>query len=183
MPISQPFPGFSTPAAGAEAPLEMLATCHDRAGRQCATLNRLVPHLAATGSDDQARTAATNVMRYFDVSARDHHADEEEDLFPALLESMAGSDAVCIRDWTGALTADHRAHEAMWQSLRDVLVRVEAGEAALLDAALVAAFTTEYARHIEREEGELLPMAARLLGDAQLEQIGRAMRARRGISG
>lgn len=175
-----PIPGFSTPSSGADAPLELLSTCHERAGRQCATLKRLVPHLAANGTDEQARTAANNVMRYFDVSARDHHADEEQDLFPALLEAMAGSDAVCIREMTEALTADHRAHEAMWQPLREVLVRVAAGEMALLDAEQVEAFTTEYARHIEREEGELLPMAARLLGDAQMEMLGRAMRARRG---
>lgn len=175
-----PIPGFSTSAAGAEAPLEMLSTCHERAGRQCATLKRLVPHLAANGTDEQARSAANNVMRYFDVSARDHHADEEQDLFPALLEAMAGSDAVCIREMTDALTKDHRVHEVMWQGLREVLVRVAAGELALLDAAQVEAFTTEYARHIEREESELLPMAARLLCDADLEKLARAMQARRG---
>jgi hypothetical protein len=36
-------------------------------------------------------------MRYFDVAARQHHEDEEQDLYPALLESMAGSDAICLR--------------------------------------------------------------------------------------
>ncbi|HOA95491.1 MAG TPA: hemerythrin domain-containing protein, partial [Quisquiliibacterium sp.] len=34
---------------------------------------------------------------------------------------------------------------------------------------------------IAREEAELLPMAARLLGDTDLERIGRAMRQRRGV--
>ena len=38
-----------------------------------------------------------------------------------------------------------------------------------------------YERHIEREEKELLPMAARLLSDDELARIGRAMRERRGI--
>lgn len=41
-------------------------------------------------------------MRYFDTAAR-HHEDEEQDLFPALLESMAGSDAVCLRELTASL--------------------------------------------------------------------------------
>ena len=39
-------PGFSAPSAGFEAPLEMLSACHLRIERQCATLRRLVPHLA-----------------------------------------------------------------------------------------------------------------------------------------
>ena len=47
-------------------------------------------------------------MRDFDTSARHHHDDEERDLFPALIESMAGSDAVCLRELTAALTAEHR---------------------------------------------------------------------------
>jgi hemerythrin-like domain-containing protein len=38
-----------------------------------------------------------------------------------------------------------------------------------------------YRSHIAREEEELLPLAARLLGDAQLDVVGGAMRLRRGI--
>jgi hemerythrin-like domain-containing protein len=45
----------------------------------------------------------------------------------------------------------------------------------------VEALIGRYERHIEREETELLPMAARLLSDEELARIGRAMRRRRGI--
>jgi len=38
-----------------------------------------------------------------------------------------------------------------------------------------------YANHMAGEEAELLPVAARLLSDAALEGVGRAMRQRRGI--
>ena len=181
MAVDKPFSGFSAPAAAPEGPLDKLVECHRRLERQCATLQRLVPHLLELGADEQARTMATGVMRYFDTAGKHHHEDEELDLFPALIESMAGSDAVCIRDMTDALTADHRALEPQWQGLRAVLVRVLAGESVTLDVQAVEAFNSTYARHIEREEGELLPMAARLLGVAELEKIGRAMRLRRGI--
>jgi hemerythrin-like domain-containing protein len=157
----------------------MLAACHGRIESQCATLRRLVPHLAANGADSQARSAAANVMRYFDTSARHHHADEEEDLFPALIESMAGSDAVCLREMIQGLTADHRALEAAWQRLRRVLEWIAAGEFSPLAADDVEAMIDLYERHIEREESELLPMAARLLNEDDLARIGRAMRARR----
>jgi hemerythrin-like domain-containing protein len=181
MPSEHSFPGFTPPAAGTEAPLEMLAACHGRVERQCATLLRLAAHLPANGADEQARTAAGNVMRYFDTSARHHHQDEEVDLFPALLEAMAGSDAVCLRDLTDGLTREHRQFEGMWQGLRAILRRIADGENTLLAIETVDAFTGAYARHIEREESELLPMAARLLDDAQIGTIGAAMRGRRGI--
>lgn len=176
------FPGFSAPAAGFEAPLEMLSACHHRVERQCETLKRLALHLIAHGSDGRARDAAAGVLRYFDTSARHHHDDEEVDLFPALLESMAGSDAVCLRGLVDALVADHRELEARWRRLRVTLERVVAAQPAVLAPAEVEGFATLYAEHIAREEQELLPMAARLLGDAELDRVGRAMRARRGVA-
>ncbi len=176
-----PFPGHSAPGAGFEAPLEMLAACHGRVTRQCETLRRLVPHLATHGADPEARVAAAGVMRYFDTSARDHHADEEDDLFPALIEAMAGSDAVCLRTLTASLTAEHRELEARWQPVRAVLQRITAQEAVVLEPGDVEALVGLYERHIAREEAELLPMAARLLSDQAIDQVGRAMRERRGI--
>ncbi len=180
--MSLALPGHTTPAVGTEVPLEMLAACHQRVQRQCETLQRLARHLAAHGSDADARSAAAAVMRYFDSAARDHHADEEIDLFPALIESMAGSDAVCLRDLTEALTRDHRELERRWRALRAVLERVAAGAGAMLAEADVQDFVGCYARHIAREEAELLPMAQRLLSDVELDRIGQAMRQRRGIA-
>lgn len=174
-------PGHHAPAVGFEVPLEMLAACHGRVQQQCETLLRLQNHLGKKGPDRAAQDAAAAVMRYFDSAARHHHEDEEVDLFPALLDAMAGSDAVCIRDLTDALRAEHRLLEARWQDLRRSLNRVTHGEPATLDAAMLSGFVELYDRHIQREEAELLPMAARLLSDAELDRIGRAMRARRGL--
>lgn len=175
------FPGQSAPAVGFEVPLEMLAACHGRVEQQCATLARLVGHLAAHGADQAACDAAARVMRYFDTAARDHHADEEVDLFPALIESMAGSDAVCLCAMTAALAREHRELEQRWQSLRGLLTQVVAGDPAVLAADAVDAFIGLYQRHIAREEAELLPMAQRLLSNEELDRIGRAMRERRGV--
>ena len=157
-------PGYAPPPVGFEAPLEMLSACHARIEQQCATLQRLVRHVAGHGTDAQARSAAAGVMRYFDTAAVDHHADEEMDLFPALIEAMAGSDAVCLRELTAGLA------------------QVAVAATTSLDADAIAAFVGIYQRHIAREEGELLPMAARLLDDDALDRVGRAMRERRGVA-
>jgi hemerythrin-like domain-containing protein len=175
------FPGHAAPAVGFEVPLEMLSACHSRIQQQCATLRRLVPHLTHHGADEQARDAAASVMRYFDTAAVHHHADEEQELFPALIEAMAGSDAVCLRELTAGLVAEHRELDARWQRVRAVLERVVAGDCVSVESAHVEALSGLYERHIEREESELLPMAARLLSDEDLDRIGRAMRERRGI--
>ena len=173
------FPGFSSPAAGPEAPLEMLAACHTRVEKQCQTLLRLPPHLAVHGSDKAAQEAATAVMRYFDTAARHHHDDEEQDLFPALLEAMAGSDAVCVRELTQGLVAEHRQLEGRWAALRQRLHSIAQGKVEPLSAQEVADFVANYRAHIHKEDTKLLPMAARLLEDAALHNIGQAMRARR----
>ena len=175
------FPGFTSPAAGFEAPLEMLSACHGRVESQCQTLLRLVPHLAANGSDQAAREAAQNVMRYFDTSARHHHADEEEDLFPALLQSAPAPDLARLRELIAALQAQHRELEQAWSALRRKLEAVSRGTLRELDADEVGHLADLYRSHIAREEAELLPLAARVLAVAQLDGVGRAMRARRGI--
>lgn len=173
--------GRPLPIRGFEAPLEMLSACHGRIERQCATLRRLVPHLASHGADEDARAAAASIMRYFDSAAKHHHEDEEKDLFPALIESMAGSDPVCLREMTQGLAEEHRELEARWRHLRAKLERIFAGHGVPLSSEDVQALVGLYERHMEREEQELLPMAARLLNDDALERIGRSMRERRGI--
>ena len=176
------FPGFTAPAAGFEAPLEMLSACHGRVERQCQTLLRLVPHLAANGPDQAAREAALSVMRYFDTSARHHHADEEEDLFPALLRAAPPAELAMLRGLVAALQAQHRELEQAWAELRRKLDGIALGTVRDLSADEAGRLVGLYRSHIEREEAELLPLAARILGTAQLDGVGRAMRARRGIN-
>lgn len=180
---STEFPGFSTPAAGPEAPLDMLGACHTRVEKQCQTLERLLPHLAQQGCDRDAREAAQAVMRYFDTAAVHHHADEEEDLFPALQDAMAGSDALCIRALCDSLRQEHRTLEQCWRHLRLPLQAIAEGASAELAPEAVSAFTAAYREHMAREDGELIPMARRLLQDSALDQIGRAMGLRRGLNG
>ena len=180
--MSNALPGHAAPAVGFEVPLEMLAACHGRVQHQCNTLLRLRDHLHDHGPDQPAQEAARAVMRYFDTAARHHHEDEEQDLFPALLESMAGSDAVCLREITAALCSDHRALEHLWATLRQGLLQVAEGTVSTLSDPDVTGFVHLYAQHIALEESELLPMAARLLSPAELDRIGLAMRARRGLA-
>ena len=71
-------------------------------------------------------------MRYFDTAARHHHEDEEQDLSSALLESMAGSAAVCLRELAASLCSDHHMREHHWAALRQRLLQVAEGIASTL---------------------------------------------------
>lgn len=165
-------------AAPPEGPCEMLSRLQARTLQQCATLKRLAEYLGECGSDDEARHVAGTIVRYFDTCQPRLFADEEEELFPALLESMAGSDPVCLRELTAAMAREHRTLELSWARLRNALAAVMRGEGAGLDRSEVDAFVSLYQSHIEREQSELLPMAQRLLTDDALADVSASMQKR-----
>lgn len=161
-------------------PLQELARLHAQTLRECANLRQLALDLARDGCGGASRRAAQSLLRHFDLDAPQYRIDEEQELFPALLESMAGSDPICLRDLTSAMTAQHRRLDAMWRALRGALAALAAGQPASLVSAQVEDFVALSQSHIERERDEVLPMASRLLTDEALAQIGAAMRARHG---
>ncbi len=164
-------------APGFERPLEVLEACHARIARQCDTLDRLLAHLPAHGADAQAQQAARAVLAYFDTAAVHHHDDEERNLFPLLEE--AGAPGAC--DLVETLTLEHEEQALLWRRLRAELIAIEAGAAAALDAALAGRFVALQRSHLEFENTHVLPLARRTLGAAELERLGRAMAARRGV--
>lgn len=170
-------PLASSPAPDFGDPLGMLAACHRRIERHLATLDRLQRHLPAHGCDDDARAAARAILRYFDTAAPNHHADEEESLFPRLAAASPGEAAPLI----AALARDHEALAVGWRQLRPQLAGIATGERANLSAKEVEQARVAYEAHIAREEGELIPLAAKTLDADALAAIGREMAARRGV--
>jgi len=164
-------------APGFDHPLDVLEACHGRIAKQCDTLDRLLAHLPAHGPDAQARQAARAVMTYFDTAAVHHHDDEERNLFP-LLEQAAAPGAC---DLVETLTLEHDELALLWRRLRADLQQVEQGVGLVLDEGLVHRFIALYRSHLEFENTRVLPLARQVLGSAAIEQLGRAMAARRGV--
>ena len=168
-----------SPAAGFEQPFEMLQACHERIERMLDLLARLRTHVDANGVDEQARDAARDVMRYFDLAAPQHHLDEERHVLPAL---RASGEAALI-ELAGRLEADHRRMESGWACAREVLVALAREDLTGLspeDHATLAAFGALYADHIAAEEGTAFPMAGLRFDEAGVQAMGEDMRARRG---
>ncbi|MFI5445107.1 hemerythrin domain-containing protein [Polaromonas sp. UC242_47] len=156
-------------------PLAIISECHAQTLHQCTALRRLLLVLCEHGCDVQAQQLSLHILQHFDAAAFQNHAEEEEFLFPTLLESMAGSDAVCLRDMTSGLTQQHRVLEHMWAALRTQVSAIAGAQSAALDASAVEAFIEANQQHIEREASEMLPMAGRLFTDNELAYLRHAL--------
>lgn len=167
-------PLIPEPAPGFDDPLGLLRACHERILGHCRTLARLAEHLDRRGPDGEAREAASRVLRYFQVAAPHHHADEEMDLFP-LLRAHPGLPGP-LRVAMDNLVTQHRQIETRWRELETALEAVARGEGVAL---AIEPFVSMNRAHIALENAEILPAAARLLDAAQLAALGRAMQARR----
>jgi hemerythrin-like domain-containing protein len=176
-------PGHSAPAAGFEAPFEMLATCHERVERMLTLQARLQQHLLDKGCDESARQAARDVMRYFDLAAPLHHQDEELHVFPPLL---AGPD-VALRELVARLIQEHRQMEIAWSGARRaLLVITESLDAGgqLLAAAQTEAlnrFAALYRQHLDGEDRMVYPAAQAALSPAAVQAMSEDMMQRRGV--
>ena len=158
-------------------PFGMLVACHGRITRTLDTLARLQRHVAVNGCDHDARSAARNILRYFDTAVPNHHADEEESLFPRLVRAAPDDAGPLLVD----LGRDHAALAAGWRKLRPVLAAIAAGQRGVLSPKQVADVRDAYASHIAREEQDLLTLAAETLDAATIAEIGREMARRRGV--
>ena len=170
---------FPSPGAGFEAPFEMLAACHERVERSLTLLERLGEHLQRNGADTQARDAARDVMRYFDLAAPHHHEDEERHVLPALRASGQG-------DLADRIAADHRAMSAAWVLVREDLAAVVQGHASAVIGDVPRArwrdFAALYRAHAALEDASAFPAAAARLDAAAQRAMGDEMARRRGVS-
>ena len=170
-------------ASGAiDSPLAVLGAWHRLGEPQFEALQRLARRSPIASPEAAEQDAARAVLAWFERTVAVHHRDEEDDLFPELIESMAGSDPVCLRELAAAATAGHRVVESLWRRLRPACVALSRGSAATLDADAVTALVDGCRDNFLRADRELLPMAERLLDDAALERLRVRMDERRRAS-
>ena len=173
--MAQAFPDIPEPAAGSEPPLQAMAACNQRMQRHCATARRLALYVGECGFDAEAGAAIGRLLHFFDHVLPHQHVELERLLFPELIESMAGSDAVCLREMTDGLAQQHRELSRLWLRLRPSFDQLASGAATALPVHEIEGFIAHCQAVADREDGELLPMAARLLSDAQWARIDSAM--------
>ncbi len=166
-------------------PLGVLSDCHRRVEYFLRLLVTVTEHVHGGPLNAEHRDALEVALRYFAEAAPKHTADEEESLFPRLRTSQhpEAPEAVAIVE---SLSRDHHAATAHHAAV-DTL-----GRRWLADGHLAAAPTGElaahladlaamYREHIAVEDGDLFPLARRVLSPAAIAAIGREMALRRGL--
>lgn len=172
-------PGQAVPAPDFDTPFEMLSACHDRVRRSLDLLQRLLAHWRQHGADAQARGAAADVWRYFELAAPQHHLDEEHHVIPRLL---ASSDAALVAA-AQRMRADHERFRALWATLGPALAALRDGQAPAAGWVEVAqefiARHTDADGHLALEDGLAFPAALHATPEVDWPAIGAEMAARR----
>jgi len=169
----------STPSDADDAPpLDGFANCHAGIVANLNTFGEL-PALVEPAA--RARKIAEDTLQFFQTVVFDHHADEEKDLFPAVLARAAqGRERVEIQHLVSQLTAEHRSIEAQWARLQPGITQLAKGQAADLDTAAVEDLIRRYMAHARFEEKEFLPRSAAILGrdSAEMAELGLSLHMR-----
>ena len=183
--MTSTLPGVASPAAGFDQPFELLAGCHERVRRSLALLQRLATHVAHNGIDAPARSAAHDVLRYFDLAAPLHHQDEERHIVPRL---QASADPA-LQAAAVQMLAEHGRIEALWQALRlelqalfDAVDGPHTGQALARLQTLADAFVAVHQPHLALEDGLVFPRVADLVDAAERQTMGAEMAQRRGVT-
>ena len=160
-------------------PLEFIFAEHDRQRILCAALERLAADLGA----DDARDNAAYVLGHLETDLPLHIADEEQDLFPLLMQRCLPDDRVV--EMLALLHAEHAEDDGhcdvLLAPLRDLAAGTRPADA-LSFVARARAFARFQRRHLGWENGTILPLAERRLTDADSAALGAKMAARRGLS-
>jgi len=154
-------------------PVGLIEACHGRIATQCELLRKMIAYQQEHGADAEMADAAKRVLRYFDVAAPLHHADEEQDLFPAL------QDIPELQPLIQRLQDEHAEHHALWLTLREDLLRIADGDTAEQLESNSEPFIHAYLQHAEIENTQILPRAREVLESETLARIGKAMQQRR----
>jgi hypothetical protein len=173
------------PAHDPDAPIANFSDCHVGIVAHLDNLGEL-PALLAPAA--RARKIAADTLAFFDAVIVEHHAQEEQELFPAVLSSaVRGEEQRQAAVMTVRLTTEHRQIEAWWARIKPQLKQIAKGHDTPLDLVALQQLVSEYRAHAAFEEAEFLPLAQRVLGrnSNQMAALGMSlhMRHRRPVVG
>jgi hypothetical protein len=166
----------SRDAAGG-LPIHGFSRCHEGIRAHLRSLAELARQ---TGATAQTRDIARHALQSFRGAMYDHHAEEEKELFPAVLAASNAAEYGALRALAEWLTADHRGIETLWTAIEPGLEQLALGESVQLDTAAVTDLVTRYEAHARQEEEQFLPLAETILArkDPSMAALGLSLHMR-----
>ncbi|MEO6746705.1 MAG: hemerythrin domain-containing protein [Caldimonas sp.] len=157
----------------------VLDECHRQTLAALGELEALVAWLSeGNGVDEDVQSRATDVVRHFSTTVRQHHDDEERHVFPKLASSAQPEIVQAIL----RLQQDHDWLEEDWMEISPHVDAIACGQSWYdLDvlregATIFAALSRD---HIALEESCLYPEVRSRLRPGERREMGREMAARR----
>jgi hypothetical protein len=149
--------------AHAPTPLATFTRCHLGIVSQLQSSVQLPGLLSAAA---RARANARRTLELFANAVLPHHAEEESELFPAVLRNARGDEQETVRTLVERLTAEHRDIEARWRVLEPQVRDAAEGRPVRIEPLAMADLVRVYLRHARVEETEFLPVAEAILARA-----------------
>ncbi len=172
-----------TPTPVADPPLDEFSNCHRGILNQLDSLGGL-PALLAPAAE--ARRIAAEALQFFGSVVYQHHAEEERDLFPAVLASArTGVEHDQVQGMVDRLLREHREVEAAWERLEPQLEAVANGQHCSVDVQALQLLAVHYKDHADYEEALFLPLSKIILsrnGD-HMAALGMSLHMRRTLPG
>ena len=167
-------------------PIGLLSDCHRRIESFLGVLVTLAVQAEGAALETDQRVALETSLRYFRLAAPRHTLDEEESLFPRLLDSNDPR-VQPVFSSLQKLSADHRVAEERHRQVDELANRwLSDGALSVEDSGrlrnVLAELTDFYAAHIAVEEQQVFPLAGVVLAPSALELIGSEMAGRRGVA-
>lgn len=139
-------------------PFAAMDSCHQQIQAHLTQLEALLLQLEQGHADAAGRKSALQIADFFDTVARQHHADEEESMFPDMLKRGNAERVAQIR----SLIEDHFWIEKYSHDLTPLLRALGSSEGSVGSAELIKVGRLFHAlclRHIEFEESMIYPQA------------------------
>jgi hemerythrin-like domain-containing protein len=169
----------STPLGDTPNAVDDFSKCHVGITQHLNALSEL-PILVAAAA--RARQLAQQTLAFMPEVVLQHHAEEEQELFPAVLASATpGAERDAVQAMVQGLAREHRRIELLWAALEPAVRAAAKSDASELDAQTLAELVQQYRSHAAREEREFLPLCHTILGrnSNHMAALGASLHMRR----
>ena len=165
--------------ASFEEPLSLLSSCHDKIIHFSSTLYKLSTMLKHDGWSEELINSAKNICHYFNIAGPEHHLDEEQHLFPAIVSLKPNSESQEVIKLINQMIKEHGESDALWEKLNNLL-NDQSKDFEQLEI-LSKQFETSMHEHAEIENTIIFPFAKTHISEQEFKIMGAAIAKRRGV--
>ena len=170
-------PESTPPAMQEPEPLAAFTRCHLGIVSQLEQTAQLASLVDAA---QRARQVAQDTLHLFHHVLLPHHADEEAELFPAVLQACTPGERPGVQEMVDRLKREHAMVALLWDALEPAVRAAAHGHAKEIDGELLEQLVRSFLRHARYEETAFLPLAETILrrGAHDLEALDLALHLR-----